>query len=729
MRCGVGTKTQLSVPTISASLGETPSLISCGPIRWSSSGAPFNKIPSLCRQRNSCVNFVRVGLVGAAHLWWPDMEVQLEDPAQEVKRLQRCINDLTSLLALPAIWRGSEPSQIVQTLLDVLLRMLSLDFAYARLSDAFGAMPVEILRIAEDSKINLSAEEVRNMLGDPLAAYAQGSLPQIRNQLALEGIAIVPAQLGVHGEIGVVVLGSNRTGFPEKTESLLLSVAANEASIALQEARIVSEQKRISAELNAENQMWPVLTEIEINRARPHGRVRRVEIGEILYRPGEVGRPCFILLSVSLEIVQPTINGERLVTILRPGMFTGEAGTIAGQRTVVQARVIQAGEVLEVRPEDLRTMVTHDASLSEILLRAFMLRRLMLIDRQLGNVVVIGSRHSADTLCLREFLSRNGHPFSYIDLDMDDAYRNLLDRFGIAVSEIPIVIGNGTMVLRNPSTSQLADSLGLNDNIDNSSLHDLIIVGAGPAGLAAAVYAASEGIDALVIESHAPGGQAGSSSKIENYLGFPTGVSGQELATSATKQAQKYGAKMALARAIVQLRCQHRPYELVMNDGTVFFARTIVIATGAWYKKPTAVNLDRFVGHGIHYGATPMEAQLCQGEEVIVVGGGNSAGQAAVFLAGTAKRVYLLVRGTGLADTMSRYLIRRIEKNASIVLLTETEIVALEGDGHLEGVRWRNQRTASEETHAIRHLFLMTGAVPNTHWVERCLVLDDKGFI
>src|SRR5580692_1347630 len=730
MRCGVGTKTQLSVPTISASLGETPSLISCGPIRWSSSGAPFNKIPSLYRQTNSCASFTIVGLVVTDPLRWPDMEAQLEDPAQEIKRLQRCINDLTSLIALPAIWRGSEPSQIVQTLLDVLFRMLSLDFAYARLSDAFGAMPVEILRLSQNSKINLSAQQVRNMLGDPLAAYAQGSLPQIRNQLAVEGIAIVPAQLGVHGEIGVIVLGSERTGFPEKTESLLLSVAANEASIGLQEARLLSEQKRISAELNAENQMWPVLTEVEIDRARPYGRVRRVEIGEILYRPGEVGRPCFILLSISLEIVQPTINGERLVTILRPGMFTGEAGSIAGQRTVVQARVIQAGEILEVRPEDLRTLVAHDASLSEILLRAFMLRRLMLIDRQLGNVVVVGSRHSADTLRLREFLSRNGHPFSYIDLDMDDAYRNFLDRFGIAVSEIPIVIGNnGTMVLRNPSTSQLADSLGLNDNIDNSSLHDLIIVGAGPAGLAAAVYAASEGIDALVIESQAPGGQAGSSSKIENYLGFATGVSGQELATSATKQAQKYGAKMALARAIVQLRCQHRPYELVMNDGTVFFARTIVIATGAWYKKPTAVNLDRFVGHGIHYGATFLEAQLCEGEEVIIVGGGNSAGQAAVFLSQTARKVYLLVRGTGLADTMSRYLIRRIEKNASIVLLTETEIVALEGDGHLEGVRWRNQRTASEETHAIRHLFLMTGAVPNTHWVERCLVLDDKGFI
>src|ERR1700761_5122976 len=295
MSSGFGAKTQLSVPTISASLEETPSLTSCEPTRWSSSAASFNTIPSLYRQTNSCASFTIVGLVVTDPLRWPDMEAQLEDPAQEIKRLQRCINDLTSLIALPAIWRGSEPSQIVQTLLDVLLRMLSLDFAYARLSDAFGVIPVEILRVAEDSKINMSPEEVRNMLGDPTAAYSQGSLPQIRSQLGVEGISIVPAQLGVHGEIGVIVLGSNRTGFPEKTESLLLSVAANEASIGLQEARVLSEQKRISAELNAENRMWPVLTEVEIDRARPYGRARQVKLGEILYRPGEVGRPGLIL--------------------------------------------------------------------------------------------------------------------------------------------------------------------------------------------------------------------------------------------------------------------------------------------------------------------------------------------------------------------------------------------------------------------------------------------------
>jgi thioredoxin reductase (NADPH) len=480
---------------------------------------------------------------------------------------------------------------------------------------------------------------------------------------------------------------------------------------------------------NADTQTWPVLTQVEIDRARPYGRVRQAELGEILYRPGEVGASCYILLSATVQIVQPSIDGERLVTNHCPGTFTGEAGMIAGQRTLVLARVIQGGEVLELRPEDLLILVARDARLGEIFLRAFVLRRLLLINRQLGNVVVIGSRHSADTLRLREFLGRNGHPYTYVDLDLDEASRNLLDRFAIAVSEIPIVICNGTTVLRNPSTSQLADRLGLNDNIDHSRLHDLIVVGAGPAGLAAAVYAASEGLDILLIESHAPGGQAASSSKIENYLGFPTGVSGQELATSATRQAQKFGAKMSVARAIVQLRCQRRPYELVMDDGTVFFARTIVIATGACYNKPTAVCLDGFAGRGIHYGATYIESQLCEGEEVIVVGGGNSAGQAAVFLSQTARRVYMLVRAADLAESMSRYLIQRIVGNPSIELLYNCELACLEGENDLEGVRWINNQTGQVCSAPAHHLFIMTGASPNTNWLRGRLALDDKGFI
>jgi thioredoxin reductase (NADPH) len=481
--------------------------------------------------------------------------------------------------------------------------------------------------------------------------------------------------------------------------------------------------------LNADAETRPVLTSVEIDRARPYGRVRQADLGEILYRPGEVGRPCFILLSATLEIVQPSIHGERPVFNLCPGMFTGEAGSIAGQRTVVQARVIQAGEIMELRPEDLRALVARDAALGEMFLRAFVLRRLMLISRQLGNVAVIGSQHSADTLRIREFLGRNGHPYTYVDLDLDDTSRNLLDRFAIAVSEIPIVIGNGTMVLRNPSTSQLADRLGLNDNIEHNRLHDLVVVGAGPAGLATAVYAASEGLDILLIESHAPGGQAGASSKIENYLGFPTGVSGQELATSATRQAQKFGAKMAVARAIVELRCQQRPYELVMDDGTVFFARTIVIATGACYNKPAAICLDRFAGRGIHYGATHIESQLCEDKEVIVVGGGNSAGQAAVFLSQTARRVYMLVRGRDLSKSMSRYLIQRIIGNPSIELLCNSEIACLEGENNLEEVKWVNRQTGQVSSAPARHLFIMTGASPNTNWLRGRLALDDKGFI
>jgi thioredoxin reductase (NADPH) len=312
---------------------------------------------------------------------------------------------------------------------------------------------------------------------------------------------------------------------------------------------------------------------------------------------------------------------------------------------------------------------------------------------------------------------------------LDETSRNFLDRFAIPVSEIPIVICNETTVLRNPSTSQLADRLGLNDNIDNTRLHDLIVVGAGPAGLAAAVYAASEGLDVLLIESHAPGGQAGASSKIENYLGFPTGVSGQELATSATRQAQKFGAKMAVARAIVQLRCQRRPYELVMDDGTVFFVRTIVVATGACYNKPTAVALDRFAGRGIHYGATHIESQLCEGEEVIVVGGGNSAGQAAVFLSQTARKVYMLVRAADLADSMSRYLIQRIVGNPCIELHCNSELACLEGGNELEEVSWINKLTGEVGSAPAHHLFVMTGASPNTNWLQGRLTLDDKGFI
>ena len=481
--------------------------------------------------------------------------------------------------------------------------------------------------------------------------------------------------------------------------------------------------------LNGETQTYPVLGPHEIDRARPHGQVRAASVGEILYRPGDVGVAFYILLSASVEIVQPGIEGDRLITSLGPGMFTGEAGMIAGQPGIVLARVAEAGEVLELRAEDLRSLLARDAGLGEIFLRAFMLRRLMLIQRELGNVVLVGSRHSADTLRIREFLGRNGHPYSYIDLDIDRLSQDLLDRFAISPSDIPIAICNGTTVLRNPTTHKLADCLGLNGNIDSNLTHDLIVVGAGPAGLAAAVYAASEGLDILLIEGHAPGGQAGTSSRIENYLGFPTGVSGQELATSAATQAQKFGAKMALARTIVELRCHRRPYELVMDDGAVLLARTVVIATGACYNKPMMLDLDRFKGGGVHYAATYIEAQLCEGEVVIVVGGGNSAGQAAVFLSQTAHKVYVLVRGPELAASMSRYLVQRIVDNPSIELHCNSELSHLSGEGELREAIWIDKLSGEEHSVPARHLFIMTGASPNTEWLRNCIVLDEKGFI
>jgi len=396
---------------------------------------------------------------------------------------------------------------------------------------------------------------------------------------------------------------------------------------------------------------------------------------------------------------------------------------------MARLRAVAAGEVIELTREQLLALVQTDAELSEILMRAFMLRRIELIAHNIGDVVVLGSTHCSGTLRVREFLIRNGHPFHYIDLDRDAEAQEMLDHFKVTEGDVPVLICRGDAVLRNPSNAQIAECLGFNDAVDQSRVNDLVIVGAGPAGLAAAVYGASEGLDVLVLESGSPGGQAGSSSRIENYLGFPTGISGLDLTGRAYAQAQKFGAQIMVATGATGLACDRQPYGVRIDGGPPVTARAVIIATGAEYRKPSLANLSQFEGAGVYYGATPMEAQLCVSEEVIVVGGGNSAGQAAVFLAQTAKRVHMLVRGEGLADTMSRYLIRRIEDNPRIALRTRAQVVALEGNGHLERVTVRDDRTGALETPAVRHVFMMTGAVPNTRWLERCIALDDKGFI
>jgi len=481
--------------------------------------------------------------------------------------------------------------------------------------------------------------------------------------------------------------------------------------------------------LDAASQAFPVLKAIQIARLRAGSTLRRVEPGEILFQPGDTGVPFFVLLSGAMEIVQPGLSGETPVAAHGPGEFTGEITMISGQRCLVRGRVTAPGEFIEISGEGLKSLVAKDAELGEIFMRAFILRRLALINRGLGNLILLGSRHCANTLRLREFLGRNGYPYAFVDLDADKASQELLDRFEVKLTDVPVIICGGSTVMRNPSTQQVADCLGLNAAIDRSQVRDLIIVGAGPSGLAAAVYAASEGLDALVIETDTPGGQAGSSSKIENYLGFPTGVSGQELATRSITQAQKFGAKIMVGHSAVQLNCARRPYELVLDNGGAVAARAVIISTGARYNKPRISNIKNFEGQGVYYGATYIESQLCGDEEVIVVGGGNSAGQAAVFLAQTASRVYMLVRSAELSSTMSRYLIHRITENPGIELHCNTEILSMAGESRLEGVTWINRTTGEQSTRDIRHVFIMTGASPRTEWLESCVALDDKGFI
>jgi len=478
-----------------------------------------------------------------------------------------------------------------------------------------------------------------------------------------------------------------------------------------------------------DDRLFPVLNAAQIARIGPHGRVRRVERGEVLAEPGASNRPVFVIVTGGLEIVRGTPKGDGIVAALGPGQFTGEASMLSGRRGLVRIRAVESGEVIEVDLEHLLTLVQTDSAVGEVLLRAFILRLVELREREVGDVVLMGSNHSAGTLRVKEFLARNGHPYSYVDLDDSTDAQEMLDRFKISAADVPVLICQGNVVLRNPTNQQIASCLGFNDTIDRTQLRDVVIVGAGPAGLAAAVYAASEGLDALVLESNAPGGQAGASSKIENYLGFPTGISGEDLASAAYTQAQKFGAKILVATGAVKLACARKPFAIQVDNGTHIPARTVIIATGAEYRKLSLDNVSQFEGAGVYYGATNMEAQLCRGEEVIVVGGGNSAGQAAVYLAETTKRVLMLVRSGGLAETMSRYLIRRIEQHPLIELRTRSEIVALEGDDHLERVGWRDNASGKTETRSIRHVFVMAGAVPNTHWLETCLTLDPKGFI
>jgi thioredoxin reductase (NADPH) len=486
-------------------------------------------------------------------------------------------------------------------------------------------------------------------------------------------------------------------------------------------------------------QMFPKLSHAQVATVATFGHERRLRAGEVIFDQGQRDISFFVVLEGTLEVVHPTSTlegppsspgngGEQLVTVHEPGEFTGEIDLMSGRPGLVRGRARTDGLVIEVSHARLRVLVETHAELSELLLRAFILRRVALIAQSQGDVVLVGSRHSAGTLRLQEFLTRNGHPYAYMEVESDPRVQALLDGCCISVDDVPIVICRGEHVLKNPSNQAVSECLGFNPVLHAEVVRDLVVVGAGPAGLAAAVYAASEGLDVLVIESYAPGGQAGSSSKIENYLGFPTGISGGALAARALTQAEKFGAEVIIARSAAKLHCQGRPYVLELDHGGSVRARTVVIATGAEYRKPEVADLMRFEGTGVYYGATHVEAQRCQGDDVIIVGGGNSAGQAAVFLARQVRRVNLLVRGPGLVESMSRYLIRRIEDTANITLRPHTRLEALEGSDWLERVVW-SDASGARTTVDVRHVFLMTGARPNTHWLAGCVALDDKGFV
>lgn len=476
------------------------------------------------------------------------------------------------------------------------------------------------------------------------------------------------------------------------------------------------------------DQIFPTLTATQITRIAARGHTRQIQQGEVLQEPGHQLR-FFLVTAGKIDIVSVFGSTEAPIVTLQSSQFTGEANMLSGRRAFARIRASTDGEVIEVEREQLLSLVQTDSELSEILMRAFILRRVELIAHQVGDAVLVGSSHSAATLRIKEFLTRNGYPHAYVDLDRDPDVQALLDRFHVSLTEIPVVICRGESVLRNPTNRQIADCLGFNEAIDQMHVRDLVVIGAGPSGLAAAVYGASEGLDVLVLESDAPGGQAGSSSKIENYLGFPTGISGQELAGRAYTQAQKFGAQILIAKCAKRLACDRKPYAIELDDGERAPARAVIIATGAVYRRLSIDNASRFEGAGIYYGATFVESQLCCDEEVIVVGGGNSAGQAAAFLAQTSKCVHMLVRSDGLAASMSRYLIRRIEENPAINLRKCTEIVSLEGNEHLERVAWRDNRTGKVDMRNVRHIFVMTGAVPNTAWLGGCVLLDAKGFI
>jgi len=479
-------------------------------------------------------------------------------------------------------------------------------------------------------------------------------------------------------------------------------------------------------------QTFPTLTLQEIARMRRFGDVRHYNSGEMLFETGKPGPGMFVVLSGHVAITQRDGLGHVTPIIDQgPGQFLAEIGQLSGRVALVDGHAEGDVETLLIPPERLRALLVAEADLGERIMRALILRRVSLIQGGVGGPVLIGPSNSSGVIRLQSFLTRNGIPHHLLDKDTDHDAAELIARYSPSPSDWPLVVMVDGSVLRNPGESELARALGMIGGPAGDRIYDAAIVGCGPAGLATAVYAASEGLSVVVLDARAYGGQAGASARIENYLGFPTGISGQALAGRAFSQAQKFGADIMIPMAAKSLDCTRAEgaFALKLDGGETLRARSVVVASGARYRRPDIENLDRFEGRGIWYWASPIEARLCAEQEVVLVGGGNSAGQAAVFLSGHARKIYMIIRGGGLGASMSRYLIERIEATPNIELIFNTELVALEGteDGSLERVRWRSRLGGEDHAADIRNVFLFVGADPATDWLNGCGVTVDRG--
>jgi thioredoxin reductase (NADPH) len=479
-----------------------------------------------------------------------------------------------------------------------------------------------------------------------------------------------------------------------------------------------------------EADIFPSLTQDQMRLILRYGNQRRVLADTVLFRQGERHIAMYAILSGTIEISRASALENRVTAVIGPGIFTGEIGTLAGRAAIATGRALTDCDLIEVEEDALRVLVVSEAELSETIMRAYILRRARYLSNEHGGVILLGSSDNAETLKLRDFLARNAQPAAYFDVSRHADTACLMARFGVSAEDIPTVVTPTGVVLKHPSESLLADAIGISaDKLDGKN-YDVVVVGAGPGGLAAAVYASSEGLNVAVLDARAPGGQAGSSSKIENYFGFPTGISGGALAGRGLSQARKFGAEVAVPLGVAAMDCSNPDagYGLLLDDGARISARAVIIATGARYRKPMLDKVEHYEGRGVYYSASFVEGAFCSDEEIVIVGGGNSAGQAAMFLSRFARKVNIVVRSGGLAASMSHYLIQRINATANISLYTHTEIVQLHGDRQLESISWRRGDSPPEHL-LIRHVFLFLGAEPNTDWLGECLALDSNKFI